>query len=127
MVNQLVDYFLKWADEASAKADAVMLAGYLNTDAQSLKQWARDKVLPNVQVWRPSQDVGGVHTFLTGWFAIIGINRQVTVLLNATALQFALNRDGPPYIVRNNIGGIITDVAVSPVFLGSHYPVGGLS
>ena len=123
----MIDYFFKWADEATAKADAVMLAGYLNTDAQSLKQWARDRVLPNVQVWRPSQDVGGVHTFLTGWFAIIGVNRQVTVLLNATALQFALNRDGPPYIVRNNIGGIITDVAVSPVFLGSHYPVGGFT
>jgi len=123
----VIDYFFKWTNEAAAKADALMLADYLNTDPQALKQWARDKVLPNVQAWRPSQDVGGVHTFLTGWFAIVSLNSQASVLLNASALQFALDRDGPPYVIKNNIGGVITDVAVSPIFAGSHYPIGGIN
>jgi len=119
----MIDYFFKWTDEAAAKADAFAVAQKF----QISNQWATDHVLPNVQAWRPSQDVGGVHTFLTGWFAIVSLQGQAPVLLNAAALQFALNRDGPPYIVKNNIGAIISDVGVAPVFAGSHYPIGGFS
>ena len=119
----MIDYFFKWNTEADAKADALAAAQKFEINGA----WLQDHVLPNVQAWRPSQDVGGVHTFLTGWFAIVATQNQIQALLNAAALQFALNRDGPPYIVVNNIGGVITDVAVSPIFAGSHYPIGGLS
>jgi len=119
----MIDYFFKWTDEAAAKADAFSVAQKFEISGE----WARDHVLPNVQAWRPSQDVGGVHTFLTGWVAIVSTQNQVQVLLNAAALQFALDRNGPPYIVKNNIGGIITDVACSPIFCGSHYPIGGFT
>lgn len=120
-----VDYFFRWASEADAKTDAIMLADYLNVLPGGLRGWARDKVLPDVKAWRPSQDIGGVHTYLTGWFAIVSLQSQVQVLLNATALAFAMNRDGPPYIIKNNIGSIITDIACEPIFCGSHYPIGG--
>lgn len=125
----MIDYFFKWTDEAAAKQDALMLADYLNVSPGNLKDWARDKVLPNVRAWRPSQDVAGVHTYLTGWFAIVSVNRQVPVLLNATALAFALDRDarnaGHPFVIKNNIGAVLSDVGVSPVFAGSNYPIGG--
>lgn len=131
----MIDYFMRWSDQAAAKADALMLADYLNTAPGNLKDWARDKVLANVSVWRPSQDtvVGGVvvHTFIVGWFAIVALNRQVPILLNAAALAFALDRDarnaGQPFVVRNNIGTVISDVGVAPVFAGSNYPIGGFT
>lgn len=122
----MIDYFFQWTTEADAKTDALMLADHFAVEVSpGLIDWARDRVLPNVKAWRPSQDVGGVHTYQTGWFAIVSLKNQVTVLLNATALAFALDRNGPPYVIRNNIGAVITDIAVDPIFCGSHYPIGG--
>lgn len=123
----MIDYFFRWTNEAEARADALALAEFLSSDSGAGRSWLRDHVLPNVQVWRPSQDVGGIHTYLTGWSAIVALNQPRDVLLNASALAFALNRDGPPYILKNNIGAIISDVACSPIFAGSHYPIGGYS
>lgn len=128
----MIDYFFRWATEADAKQDAIMLANYLSgVSSLGIRIWAHDKVLPNVQVWRPSQDTISsgvvVHNYLSGWSAIVALPSPVAVLLNATALSFALNRDGPPYVIKNNIGSVITDVACSPIFAGSHYPIGGLS
>lgn len=126
----MIDYFFRWPDEASAISDAQALANNLGVSLRTLaNRWARDRVLPNVQVWRPSQDVGGVHTYLSGWSAIIAWPTQVNTLLNASALAFALDRDACnaslPFVIKNNIGTIITDVCCSPIFLGSNYPVGG--
>ncbi len=119
----MIDYFLQWSNEAAAQADALILSQKYYQ--QVATAWSQNLVLPNVKAWRPSQDIGGVHTFLTGWFAIVAWPTQVSILLNATALAFALDRNGPPYIVKNNIGAIINDVGVSPIFAGSHYPIGG--
>lgn len=126
----MIDYFFKWTDEAAAKEDVLMLADYLNVTPGGLREWVRDKILPNPKVWRPSQDtvVNGavVHTYLTGWFLVVALERRVAVLLNSTALQFALDRDarnaGQPFVVKNNIGAVINDVKVAPVFAGSNYP-----
>lgn len=144
----MIDYFFRWPTSSDARADAFAAAqhfGFIHPSSAgstvSVWSWARSHILPDVQAWRPSQDsttivvstVDGstrrviTHNYLTGWFAIAAINRQVPVLLNSTALAFALDRDGPPYIVKNNIGAVITDVGVSPVFAGSHYPIGGYS
>lgn len=135
----MIDYFLRWTNETTAKSDALMLANYLGVEVSpGVRNWMGDKVLPNVQAWRPSQDTfiasslsSGettvVHNYLTGWFAIVALNRSIDLLLNSSELAFALSRDGPPYVIKNNIGAIISDVACAPVFAGSHYPIGGFS
>lgn len=136
----MIDYFFRWNDQADARQDALMLADHLSVapDSPDVRDWMRDHVLPNVKAWRVSQDmpnspdVGGVtHTYLSGWFAIVATRTQVQVLLNAAALQFALDRDacnrGDPFVVRNNIGALITDIGCEPIFAGSNYPIGGYS
>jgi hypothetical protein len=129
----VIDYFCKWNSEQEAKQDAERLQQYFGKPLAG--DWLRHQFLENVQVWRPSQDVtnpdGSVtHTYLTGWFGILALDHNEDVILNDNSLAFALNRDGGggvPYIVRNNIGGVLNDVAVSPIFTGSHYPLGDIS
>ncbi len=126
------DFFAKWASEAEAKQDAYRLRQYFGTDGGTIvTDWYLHQFLPNVKVWRPSQDTGTppnvVHTYLTGWFGILSLDHIENVILNDNSLAFALNRDGPPYVIRNNIGAVINDVAVSPIFAGSHYPMGGIN
>lgn len=131
----MIDYFFRWATSSNAEADAFAVAqkfGFTELSSSGpVWSWARDHVLPDIKAWRPSQDTvsSGIvtHTYLAGWFAIVSIDRQVNVLLNSSQLAFALDRDGPPYVVKNNIGAIINDVACQPIFAGSHYPVGGYS
>ena len=100
--------------------------------------WGTFRVLPNVKAWRISQDVftGSPpvfdhHVYLPGWFAVLAMDGVLQPLLNDANLQFALNRDWTPgasppnLIVKNNIGAIIQDVGVEPIFAGSNYPMGG--
>ncbi len=135
-----IDYFAKWASEAEAKQDAMRLRQYFGSDGGSIvKDWYLHQFLPNVKVWRPSQDVHNpdgtvTHTYLAGWFGILSLDHIENVILNDNSIAFVLNRDGNPssvpavpYIIKNNIGTVINDIAVSPVFLGSHYPLGGIS
>ena len=65
------------------------------------------------------------HAYLTGWFGILALDHIEDVILNDNSVAFVLDRNGPPYIIKNNIGTVIQDVAVSPIFAGSHYPMGG--
>lgn len=128
----MIDYFFRWATSSDAKADAFAAGQRFGFQSSSgIWQWAQDHVLPNVQAWRPSQDIISsgvvVHSYQTGWFAIVSLNNQIPLLMNSSQLAFALNRDGPPYIVKNNIGAVLSDIAVSPIFAGSHYPIGGYS
>lgn len=137
----MIDYFLRWNTSSEAKADALSAAQKFGFQLSSGWAWGRDHVIPDVRAWRPSQDVVTtivstvdgttyrtiVHNYLTDWFAIVSLNNQVSVLLNSSELAFALDRDGPPYVIRNNIGAVISDVVCSPVFAGSHYPIGGYS
>lgn len=128
----MIDYFFRWSTSLEAKADAFAAAQRFGVQLSSgAWAWARDHVLPDVQAWRPSQDIisSGVtiHNYQAGWFATVSMNTQVSVLLNSSQLAFCLDRDGPPYIIKNNIGAIITDIAVAPIFTGSHYPIGGYS
>lgn len=125
----MVDYAFKFANETTAKADATMLAGPFNGLG-----WLLDHVVA-VQVWRPSQDdVAGVHTFLVGFFVVVSIDTPspIPALFNHAALQFALNRTaregGQAFVLKNNIGGIITDIAAQPLFeMSNPYPMGGFS
>lgn len=144
----MIDYALKFADEPTAIAAAQSLRPQLSrglwTTASDSGSWSVDHVVPNLKVWRPSQDTtqtvigrdGGqtqivVHSYLAGWFAVISAetNAPIQVLLNSSALQFALNRtarmQGLPFVLKNNIGDIITDIACQPLFLMNNpYPVG---
>jgi hypothetical protein len=138
----LIDYFFRWANQAAAKQDAMMLADHLGVEVDGVRDWQRDHILPNVKAWRVSQDtvvqitdaLGNtvnqpVHQYLAGWYAIIAVDRQVALLLNAAPLQFALDRDacnrGDPFVIKNNIGTMIQDVGCEPIFAGSSYPFGG--
>jgi hypothetical protein len=128
----LVDHFCRWANEAAAKQDAMRLRQYFGTDGGTvIKDWYLHQFLPNVSAWRPSQDAGVppnvVHTYLTGWFGILALDQAEPIILTDSCCAFALDRDGPPYIVKNNIGTVLNDVGVSPIFAGSHYPLGGIS
>ena len=122
-----VDHFCRWTDETSAKADAWTLAQHFGYSSTAAWNWATEHVLPDVKAWRPSQDSSGVHTYQPGWFCIVSTPNPVSAIMNSTRLAFALDRDGPPYLIKNNIGPVITDIAVSPIFAGSHYPMGGYS
>ncbi len=127
------DFFAKWASEAEAKQDAYRLRQYFGTDGGTIvRDWYLHQFLPNVKAWRVSQDVTNpdgtvTHTYLAGWFGILSLDHIENVILNDNSLAFALNRDGPPYVIKNNIGAVINDVAVSPIFAGSHYPLGGIN
>jgi hypothetical protein len=124
----MIDYFCRWTDEASAKQDAMRLRNYFGTDGGTVVQdWYLYQFLPNVKVWRPSQDVGGVHAYLTGWYGILALDHIEDVIYNDNSIAFVLSREGPPYLLKNNIGTVINDVAVEPIFSGSHYPLGGIS
>ncbi len=138
----MVDYFFRWNSEDEARHDAVRLRNYFgHTTGDSpdvITSWLLNWFLPDVKAWRVSQDHLDtssppvmVHTYLTGWFGILALGQIVDVILNDGNLQFALNRDFDPLaspknlIVKNNIGAILQDVAVSPTFAGSRYPIGG--
>lgn len=131
----MIDYFFKFnteQDAITAASCAKELGDFkiVGPSTVAVWQWNKDFVLPNVQAWRISQDsttIPPVHTFLTGWFALAARPNIIQAYLNSSALAFALNRDGPPYVVQNNIGAIMQDVNCQPIFAGSHYPIGGWS
>ncbi len=140
----MIDFFFRWASEDEAKHDAIRLRQYFGQSGLEspdvIHNWYLNWFLPNVKAWRPSQDTFDnssppqvIHTYLAGWFGILALETVIDVILNDNSLAFALNRDWTPgnsppnLIIKNNIGTVIQDVAVSPIFAGSHYPMGGFS
>lgn len=122
----MIDYFLRFNTEADAitAAQGSILGQY---GPDSVWSWNRHFVVPGAQAWRISQDnADGSHRYLAGWYAIVSLEKTNKKLDNDPALQFCLNRDGPPYLIINNIGNVIQDVACQPIFAGSHYPIGGM-
>lgn len=108
----MIDYFLRFNTEADAIAAATGTA-LGQKDAQGNWHWNTHFVLPNVQAWRISQDnADGTHNFLTGWMCLVAVMKQNVDLTNNPNLQFALDRDGPPYVLKNNIGAMLQDVGV---------------
>jgi len=123
----MIDYFLKFTDEAAAITAATGSA-LGQRDQQNVWHWNTHFVNPDVQAWRLSQDnTDGTHNYLAGWYCIVSVKNRNAQLDSDPALQFCLNRDGPPYVIINKIGGVITDVACQPIFAGSHYPIGGIN
>lgn len=121
----MIDYFLRFNTEADAITAATGTA-LGQFDPQNNWHWNTHFVLPGVQAWRISRDnPDGSHNYLTGWMCLVATVNPNAQLDGNPALQFTLNRDGPPYVLKNNIGAVLQDVGVQPIFAGSHYPIGG--
>lgn len=124
----MIDYFLKFNDEASAIAAAEAAGKLGSRDAEGNWHWNPDHVAPNIKAWRISQNnPDGTHNYLTGWYCIVSTEKINATLNSDPALQFTLDRDGPPYVIKNNVGAVLTNLGYEPVFSGSHYPVGGVT
>lgn len=122
------DAILKWTDLATAKADPVVQTWYrLADDVFDLSQ-----VVLDAKVWRASQDVGGVHTFLPGYFVWISAPRLILALRNAAALQVVFDRDkinarqAGGVIFSNVSNAILQDLRISPVIMGCNFNWGSL-
>lgn len=123
-----IDVVLKFASLAAAKADPVIQRHY---DAiQDL--FAQDRVIPGLEVWRASQDVGSVHTLLPGWFLLISLEsgRIPAALRDHPAVQVVINRDRANArqagaIIRSTVSqALLQDLRFQPVFAGADYPWG---
>lgn len=137
----MIDYVLRYEDEEAAQADAIVLADAMGVP--SAEQWQLQHTIPDIKVWQPTQDSVEtvpptenmpehervVHAYIAGYFVAVSLDCQEPVLLDAPALQFALDREqcniGKPFVVKNNIGQLIADIAWEPMFAGSNYPLGG--
>ncbi len=131
----MIDYFFKFTDEASAIADAsgtiYYSAGFTLRSVVYPGTWNPYRTIPNLQVWRTSQDIGGVHSFLPGWFGMIMVPQTIPALTNHSALQLAIDREaisaGQPGILKCNVTAILQDLRFQPVPMGSQYPFGALT
>lgn len=118
----MIDYFLKFADEATALA---ALQQFTNrTD------WPLDYCIPGIQLWRVSQDVAGVHTFLPGFFVLVSLRNLVPALRDLAAVQVVIDRDKGNAgqvgaVVKSNVSNLILqDIRIAPVFAGINLPYG---
>lgn len=130
-----IDVVLKFASIAAAKADPTVQQ-YRN---QIEDLWAGDSVIPNVKVWRVSQDVAGTdvegnptvtHTYQTGFFVLVSLPRIVNVLRDHAAVQFAVDREkmntrDSGMVLRKTVSNaILNDFRFEPIFAGMEPPWG---
>lgn len=123
----MIDHLMAFADEATAKADAVV-GSYWHSDGAG--SWDLSCTAPNIFVWVPANDVGSVHTAYDGlWRIIISLPTRSTTLSLMTACHLIADRDaanaGQPFILQS----VLTDVQLAtlmlqPLFAGSNYPFG---
>lgn len=124
----MIDTLLKFTDEPTAIADPVMQE-YMDEAGE----WLDDYVIAGVKVWRASEDVAGVHTFLPGWFVLVSLSTAVPALIDHPGLQIMIDREkanarGVGMIVASSIDpDILQDIRMSPVFAGADYPFGELA
>lgn len=130
-----IDVVLRFASLAAAKADPVVQQ-YRN---QIEDLWAGDSVIPNVRVWRVSQDTYGIdaegnptvtHAYQSGWFALISLPRVVNALRDHAAVQFVVDRDKmnarqSGMVLRKTVNdATLNDFRFEPVFAGMNPPWG---
>jgi hypothetical protein len=127
----MIDHVMLYATEAGAKADKVRLSDALGIPATDT--WQLNQSIPDIRLWQPSKDTvvndNVVHTYLKGFFLLLSLNRVEPLLRDAPSIFFILDRDaasrGAPFVVFNDIGDMISDIAFAPAFAGSNYPLGG--
>lgn len=131
-----IDVILKYASRAAALAD---LVAQTNIDNQNVRDFLSDRAIPNLQVWRASQDVAGTdadgnptvtHNYLSGFFVLISLPRVVPALRDDAAVQVVIDRDKANAreagaILKSTVGAaVLQDLRFSPVFAGADYPFG---
>jgi hypothetical protein len=132
------DAMFKFASLAAAKADPVVQQ-YMAMDDAQVAQFRLDLIIPDVKIWRASQDVAGTdadgnptvtHTFLPGYFIFVSASQIIPALRDHPALQVAVDRDKmnarqAGMVVRNNITNtVLQDVKFEPVYAGMDPPWG---
>lgn len=121
-----IDVVLKFADLATAKADPAV-RNHMD-DLQEM--FAADRVIPNIKIWRASQDVGGVHNYVAGWYALISLDHIVPALRDHAAVALVIDRDKANAriagaVIRSTVGAaVLQDMRMEPVFAGCDYPWG---
>lgn len=132
-----IDVILRFASLAAAKADPVVQQ---HRDALA-DLFADDRVIPNLKVWRASQDTTGTdpegnptvtHNYLAGWYMLVSLEsgRIPNALRDHAAVQVAINRDKANNrqtgaVIRSTVGAaVLQDLRFEPVFAGSDLPFG---
>lgn len=120
-----IDYYLKFADEATALS---ALQNFTNR-----ADWPTDYCIPNIQLWRNSQDNGdGSHNYLNGFFVLCSFNRNVNAFTNLAAVQVVIDRDKANQrlaggVIKSNVSNLILqDIRIAPVFQGTDLPYGNM-
>lgn len=126
-----IDYFLKFASRAAAMADVVATM-QTGLDDQGVKQWLASNCV-EVDVWRDSQDVAGVHSYMSGFFVLISLDRVMVALRDHAAVQLVVDRDKmnarqPGFVLASGVSNaILQDIRISPVFAGMNPPWGAFN
>lgn len=134
----MIDVMLKFASRAAALADPVVQL-YKNKDANNQDQFAPDLILPNVRVWRASQDTPGTdadgnptvtHNYLPGFYILVSLPRTEPSLRDHAAIQVAADRDKmnarqDGMVLRKSFSDtLMQDLRFEPVFAGMTPPWG---
>lgn len=135
------DCIMMWDTKAAALADAVAILSNTSLDAQGARDWLRDHVIPDLQVWRNSLDTTTtdaqgntivVHSYIAKYFALISLTHRVAAIESDPALVLALDRDKMNarqagfVLFSAYSNAILQDIRFQPVFLGMDVPWGGL-
>ena len=138
----MYDYGFQYANTAAAIVDGEAQGVY---NPALPNPFPLDHVLPGLKCWRPSQDVPitnpspppanlMTHTYLAGYYVLVSAQSSEpnAAFLADPNLAFALDRTahaaGGAFVVKNNIGGVISDLACSPWFADpAPYPMGGFN
>lgn len=122
----MIDYFMKYADEATAKT---ALASRLTSDGG----WPLDLCIPGVQFWRVSQDNGdGSHNYLPGFFIVVSLPTIVPALRDLGSVQVVIDREKAKArqsgaVIKSNVSNaILQDLMFSPVPAGADFPYGNM-
>lgn len=140
----MIDYLLKFTNEAEAQVDPVIGKYWTSPFDGSLGSWRGDCCLPGAMVWQPSQDTvivtapvqttdpttGAVtiitpgyttttHSYLPYWCLTISLDADDAALRNNAACVLAVDWSVPRVIGANfPAGTTLDDFQVSPVFAG---------
>lgn len=125
----MIDYILKFADEAAAKT---ALAARLKTG-----EWPSDYCLPGITLWRDSQDIpdgqgGFIHTPLVGFFILVSLDRILPALRDLAVVQVVIDRElartrTAGAVIKSNVTNLVLqDIRFSPIYAGSDFPFGSM-
>lgn len=122
-----IDVILRFTSRAAAKDDPAVRAYLRRNEADTDDDFAPDAIIPNVKVWRASQDVNGVHNYLAGFFVLVSLPRIVPALRDHDAVQVVINADTNAVLRKTVSNAVMQDLRFEPVFAGSNYPFGNWS